>query len=147
MPQLTNQESRGFTHFFRITGTELATTGYLTSSEKVIASLPSGGIVTNAAVVVNSPITGASNIEISVGTVTGTATNMIAAATDLDALTKVAFNTGTVLVNTAAGYVANNTASATPIFARFAGTVANITGGDITIALTILDPGAISTGV
>ena len=146
MPQLANQESRGFTHFFRITGTELATTGYLTSSEKLIASLPAGGIITNAAVVVNNALTGVDNITISVGTSTGTASNMIA-STDLDALTKVAFNTGSILVNTAAGYVANNATTATPVFARFGGTVGSLTGGDFTIALTILDPGAISTGV
>jgi hypothetical protein len=146
MPQLANQESRGFTHFFRITGTELATTGYLTSSEKLIASLPAGGIITNAAVVVNNALAGAADITISVGTITGTATNLVA-STDLDNLTKVAYNTGSVLVNTAAGYVANNTTAAIPVFARFGGTVGSLTGGDFTIALTILDPGAISTGV
>jgi len=144
MPQLANQESRGFTHFFRITGTELATTGYLTSSEKLIASLPAGGIITNAAVVVNNALAGAADITISVGTITGTATNLIA-STDLDALTKVAYNTGSA-VDTEPGLV-NNTTAATPVFARFGGTVGSLTGGDFTIALTILDPGAISTGV
>jgi hypothetical protein len=141
MPQLVNNESRGFTHFFRITGTELATTGYLTSSEKLIASLPSGGIITNAAVVVNTTLAGASDITISVGTITGTATNLIA-STDLDALTKVAYNTGSA-VDTEPGLI-NNTIAALPVFARFGGTVANLTGGDFTVALTILDPGAIA---
>ena len=141
MPQLVNNESRGFTHFFRITGTELATTGYLTSSEKLIASLPSGGIITNAAVVVNTALAGASDITISVGTITGTATNLIA-STDLDALTKVAYNTGSA-VDTEPGLI-NNTIAAIPVFARFGGTVANLTGGEFTVALTILDPGAIA---
>ncbi len=50
MPQLANQESRGFTHSFRITGAELASSGYLTSSQKTVAQLPIGGIVTHAAV-------------------------------------------------------------------------------------------------
>ena len=141
MPQLLNNESRGFTHFFRITGTELATTGYLTSSEKLIASLPAGGIITNAAVVVDSALTGASDIGISVGTSTGIANNLIT-STDLDALIKVTYNTGAA-VDTEPGLI-NNTTSATPVFARFAGTVANLTGGQFTIALTILDPGAIA---
>ena len=141
MPQLLNNESRGFTHFFRITGTELATTGYLTSSEKLIASLPAGGIITNAAVVVDSALTGASDIGISVGTSTGIANNLIT-STDLDALIKVTYNTGAA-VDTEPGLI-NNTTSATPVFARFSGTVANLTGGQFTIALTILDPGAIS---
>jgi hypothetical protein len=141
MPQLVNNESRGFTHFFRITGAELATTGYLTSSEKLIALLPSGGIITNAAVVVNTALAGASDITISVGTITGTATNLIA-STDLDALTKVAYNTGSA-VDTEPGLI-NNTTAAIPVFARFGGTVANLTGGEFTVALTILDPGAIA---
>lgn len=141
MPQLANQESRGFTHAYRITAADLLTSGYLTSSERLIASLPAGGIVTNAAVVVNTALAGASDITISVGTVTGTATNLIA-STDLDALTKVAYNTGSA-VDTEPGLV-NNATTATPIYARFGGTLASLTAGDITIALTILDPAALA---
>lgn len=141
MPQLANQESRGFTHAYRITATDLLTSGYLTSSERVIASLPAGAIVTNAAVVVNTAMAGPSDLTISVGTVTGTASNLIA-STDLDALTKVAYNTGSA-VDTEPGLV-NNATSATPIYARFGGTLASLTAGDITIALTILDPAALA---
>lgn len=142
MPQLANQESRGFTHVLRITAAELATTGYLTSSEKVVAQLPAGGIITNAAVFVQTALAGASDITISVGTVTGTASNMIA-STDLDALTKVAYNTGSG-IDTEPGIV-NNTTSATPVFARFGGTLSSLTAGEILVALTILDPGAIAS--
>jgi len=142
MPQLSNNESRGFTHYFRITGTELATTGYLTSSEKLIAQLPAGGIITNAAVIVQTALAGATDITISVGSVTGTATNLIA-STDLDALTKVAYNTGSA-VDTEPGLV-NNTASAVPIFARFGGTPSTLTAGDFTIGLTILDLSGIAS--
>ncbi len=142
MPQLSSQESRGFTHTFRITGTELATTGYLTSTEKIVAQLPAGGIITNAAVFVQSALAGASDITISVGTITGTATNLIASV-DLDALTKVVYNTGSA-VDTEPGLV-NNTASALPVYARFGGTVGSLTAGDFTVALTVLDPGAIAT--
>jgi hypothetical protein len=142
MPQLANQESRGFTHSFRITAAELATTGYLTSSEKVVASLPAGGIITNAAVFVQTALAGASDITVSVGTITGTATNLVA-STDLDALTKVAYNTGSA-VDTEPGLV-NNTTAATPVFARFGGTIASLTAGDVIVALTILDPGAIAS--
>lgn len=141
MPQLANQESRGFTHSFRITAAELATTGYLTSSEKVVASLPAGGIITNAAVFVQTALAGASDITVSVGTITGTATNLIA-STDLDALTKVAYNTGSA-VDAEPGLV-NNTTAATPVFARFGGTIASLTAGDVIVALTILDPGVLA---
>jgi len=142
MPQLSNNESRGFTHYFRITGTELATTGYLTSSEKLIAQLPAGGIITNAAVIVQTALAGATDITISVGSVTGTATNLIASI-DLDALTKVTYNTGSA-VDTEPGLV-NNTASAVPIFARFGGTPSTLTAGDFTIGLTILDLSGIAS--
>ena len=142
MPQLANQESRGFTHSFRITAAELATTGYLTSSEKVVAQLPAGGIITNAAVFVQTALAGASDITVSVGTITGTATNLVA-STDLDALTKVAYNTGSA-VDTEPGLV-NNTTAAIPVFARFGGTIASLTAGDVIVALTILDPGALAS--
>jgi hypothetical protein len=141
MPQLANQESRGFTHAFKITAAELATTGYLTSSEKVIAQLPAGGIITDAAVFVQTALAGATDITISVGTVTGTATNLVA-STDLDALVKVAYNTGSA-IDTEPGLV-NNTASATPVFARFGGTLSSLTAGEIIVALSILDPGAVA---
>lgn len=144
MPQLANQESRGFTHSFRITAAELASTGYLTSSEKVVASLPAGGIITNAAVFVQTALAGAADITVSVGTVTGTATNLVA-STDLDALTKVAYNTGSAVV-TAPGLV-NNATSATPVFARFGGTVGSLTAGEVIVLLTILDPGVIASNI
>ena len=142
MPQLANQESRGFTHSFKITAAELASPSYLTSSEKIVASLPAGGIVTNAAVFVQTALAGASDITVSVGTLTGTATNLVA-STDLDALTKVAYNTGSA-VDTEPGLV-NNATSATPVFARFGGTLASLTAGEILVCLTVLDPGALAS--
>ena len=142
MPQLANQESRGFTHSFRITGAELASSGYLTSSQKIVAQLPVGGIVTNAAVFQQTASAGASDLTLSVGTVSGTATNLIAEF-DLDANTdKVKFNTGSA-VDTEPGLV-NATTSALPIFAKFGGTVGNVTAGEWLVCLTILDPGALA---
>jgi len=142
MPQLSNNESRGFTHYFRITGTELATTGYLTSTEKLIFKLPPGAIITNAAVFVQTALAGATDITISVGSITGTATNLIASI-DLDALTKVTYNTGSA-IDTEPGLV-NNTTSAVDIFARFGGTPSTLTAGDFTIGLTVLDLGGIAS--
>ena len=139
MPQLSNQEARCFTNTFKVTGVELATTGYLTSSQKIIGYIPPGGIVTNCAVVVNAAPAGAADLVLGVGTLSGTATEFITIA-DLDALVKANFNTGTVLVNTAAGYSINNTTSAVPIYARFTGTVGSLTAGEWLIAYTLLDP-------
>jgi hypothetical protein len=137
MPQLTNQESRGFTHYFRMTATDLVAAG---TAAKTIGVVPRGGIVTNASVTVISAIAGATDITLTLG-VTGTAAGLIA-STDLDALVATAFNTGS-LVDTEPGYV-NNTTSAVNIIATLGGTVSGITGGEIVFALTILDPFAIT---
>jgi len=133
MPQLANNESRGFTHYFRMTATDLVAAG---TAAKTIGVVPRGGIVTNAAVTVISAIAGATDITLTLG-VTGTAAGLIA-STDLDALVATAYNTGT-LVDTEPGYI-NNTTSPVNIIATLGGTVANITGGEIVFGLTILSP-------
>lgn len=133
MPQLSNQESRGFTHYFRMTAADLVAAG---TSAKTIGVVPRGGIVTNASVTIISAITGIADITLTLG-VTGTAAGFIA-STDLDALVATAYNTGT-LVDTEQAYV-NNTTSAVNIIATLGGTVASITGGEIVFGLTILNP-------
>ena len=133
MPQLANNESRGFTHYFRMTAADLVAAG---TSAKTIGVVPRGGIVTNASVTVISAIAGATDITLTLG-VTGTAAGLIA-STDLDALVATAYNTGS-LVDTEPGYI-NNTTSAVNIIATLGGTVANITGGEIVFGLTILSP-------
>ena len=137
MPQLANNESRGFTHYFRMTATDLVAAG---TSAKTIGVVPRGGIVTNASVTIVSAIAGATDITLTLG-VTGTAAGLIA-STDLDALVATAYNTGS-LVDTEPGYI-NNTTSPVNIIATLGGTVANITGGEIVFGLTILDPFAIT---
>ena len=137
MPQLANNESRGFTHYFRMNATDLVAAG---TSAKTIGVVPRGGIVTNASVTIISAIAGATDITLTLG-VTGTAAGLIA-STDLDALVATAYNTGS-LVDTEPGYI-NNTTSAVNIIATLGGTVANITGGEIVFGLTILDPFAIT---
>jgi len=137
MPQLANQESRGFTHYFRIPAAELVSGG---TAARTIAQVPRGGIVTNACVTVITPIAGASDITVTLG-VTGTAAGFVA-STDLDALTATAYNTGSLL-DTEPGYV-NNTTSPVAVIATLGGTVANITAGEIVFGLTILDPFAIT---
>ena len=133
MPQLANNESRGFTHYFRMNATDLVAAG---TAAKTIGVVPRGGIVTNAAVTIISAITGASDITLTLG-VTGTAAGLIA-STDLDALVATAYNTGS-LVDTEPGYI-NNTTSPVNIIATLGGTVASITGGEIVFGLTILNP-------
>ena len=133
MPQLANNESRGFTHYFRMTATDLVAAG---TSAKTIGVVPRGGIVTNASVTIISAIAGASDITLTLG-VTGTAAGLIA-STDLDALVATAYNTGS-LVDTEPGYI-NNTTSPVNIIATLGGSVSSITGGEIVFGLTILSP-------
>jgi len=133
MPQLANNESRGFTHYFRMTAADLVAAG---TAAKTIGVVPRGGIVTNASVTIISAITGIADITLTLG-VTGTAAGLIA-STDLDALVATAYNTGS-LVDTEPGYI-NNTTSPVNIIATLGGTVASITGGEIVFGLTILNP-------
>ena len=133
MPQLANQESRGFTHYFCLNAADLVAAG---TSAKTIGVVPRGGIVTNASVTVLTAIAGASDITITLG-VTGTAAGLVA-STDLDALVATAYNTGS-LVDTEPGYI-NNTTSPVNIIATLSGSVSSITAGEIIIGLTILDP-------
>jgi hypothetical protein len=139
MPILSNQETRGFTHTYKLNYLDAIALG---SSAKAIASIPAGGIVTNAALVVNTASAGASDLTVGVG-ITTTPTNFIVNTTDLDALTKVVFNTGTAL-DTEPGYV-NNTVDPVTVYIKFGGTVANLTAGDWSVALEILDPAGLGS--
>jgi hypothetical protein len=145
MPQLANQESRGYTHFFKFTAADLNNAAFLASNERVIAQIPPGGVVTNVALYETVPFTGtATDLSISVGSVAGTSTNMIA-TTDIDASSGafiLGFNTGTALVNSGTGYVANAAYTSTPVSIRVLGTLtpAAVTTGEWTVGITILDP-------
>jgi hypothetical protein len=145
MAQLLNNESRGFTHFYTFTAADLTTTGYLTSSQREIARIPAGGIVLNAALYEGTAFGGTSaDVAFSVGSVSGTATNMIQ-STDIDASSGtfiLAVNTGTSLVLTTAAYVANAAYTTEPVYLKVAGTLtaAGVASGEWTVGLTILDP-------
>jgi len=143
MAKLTNNERfNGFTDIYKLTAAEI--TSLTTGVQKTIASLPPGGVVTGAAVFELVTSAGTStDLTLDVGT-TGADPDDYIDALDLDGLTKAAFNTGDVLINTAAGYVINNTASAVPILIEpnFTGTV---TAGEWFIGLTILDLGLLAS--
>lgn len=141
MAKVAQQERYlGFTDVYRLTAAEI--TSLATGNQKTIAILPPGGVVTQAAVFEITTSAGTStDLTLDVGTTTADPDEYIDAL-DLDGLTKAAFNTGEVLVNTAAGYAINNTASNVNIIfePNFTGTV---TAGEWAICLTILDPGTL----
>jgi hypothetical protein len=141
--KLTQQERfNGFTDIYKLTAADITSIG--TGNQRTIALLPPGGVVTGCAVFEQVTSAGTStDLTLDVGTTAGDPDEYIDAL-DLDGLTKAAFNTGDVLINSAAGYAINNTASAVPIILElnFTGTV---TAGEWLIALTILDPGNLAS--
>jgi hypothetical protein len=141
--KVTNQEVfNGFTDIHKLTAADITTIG--TGGQRTIALVPPGGVVTGCGVFEASDFAGTStNLTLDVG-VTGADPDDFIDALDLDGLTKAAYNTGDVLVNTAAGYYINNTASAVPVLIEpiFTGTV---TGGEWYIGVKILDLGLLAS--
>jgi len=132
----------GFTDIYKLTAAEITSLG--TGAQKTIAVLPPGGVVTGCAVFEQVTSAGtSSDLTLDVGTTTADPDDYIDAL-NLTTLVKGAFNTGDVLINSAAGYAINNTASAVNIIIEpnFTGTV---TAGEWHVALTILDPGALAS--
>lgn len=141
--KLANQEAfNGYTDIYKLTAADITALG--TGNQKTIALLPPGGVVTGCGVFEAVDFAGtSSNLTLDVGTTTADPDDYIDAL-DLDGLTKAAFNTGDVLINSAAGYAINNTASAVPIVleTNFTGTV---TAGEWWIGVKILDLGALAS--
>lgn len=139
MAKLTNNESRGFTHATTFTADDLIALG--TGNQSTLIDIPPGGVITQCGLVITTAVTGtSSDITIDVGT-TGADPDEAINAFDLDTVTKAAFNTGDVLINTAAGYMINNTTSDVPLLMEVNGTLtaAGLATGEIIIAFTLLD--------
>jgi hypothetical protein len=146
MAVLANNEARDFTNSFTFTAADVTRSGFLSTigaaNQKIIGYIPAGGIVDACAIVVRTAFGGtSSDITIDIGTTAADPDEFINAL-DLDGLTKVSYNQGDTLVNTAAGYVANNTAAAIPIYMEINGTLtaAGVAAGEWTIAWRLLDP-------
>ena len=141
--KVTNQEAfNGFTDIHKLTAADITAIG--TTNQRTIALVPPGGVVTGCGVFEAADFAGTStNLTLDVG-VTAADPDDFIDAVDLDGLTKAAFNTGDVLVNTAAGYYINNTASAVPVLIEptFTGTV---TGGEWYIGVQIKDLGLLAS--
>jgi hypothetical protein len=141
--KLTIQEGfNGFTDIYKLTAADITAIG--TGGQRTIALLPPGGVVTGCGVFELVTSAGTStDLTLDVGTTTADPDEYIDAL-DLDGLTKAAFNTGDVLINSAAGYAINNTASAVPIVleVNFTGTV---TAGEWYIGVKILDLGLLAS--
>jgi hypothetical protein len=145
MPAIINNElATGYTHYARITAAEVRAKG--STNQFTIGSLPPGCVVNRCGVfeVVNATGT-STDITLDVG-VTGADPDDFIDALDIDGLTKAAFNTGDVLVTTAANHYINNSANAVPVLAEFTGTLtaAGLATGEWIIAWNQIDIGAIA---
>ncbi len=152
MPALTNPEvSKGFTHVYKFDYLDLQTTGFLSTlgaaNQKIIASVPPGGIVELCAVINLTAEAGTSDLTLDVG-VTSSDPDEFIDNLDLDGLTYASFNTGDASVGTVSGaatttnvvngYI-NNTSSAKSVYMEVNGTHASLTAGEWIIGLKITD--------
>ena len=141
--KVTIQEAfNGFTDIAKLTAADI--TAIATGNQRTIAIVPPGGVVTACGVFEAVDFAGTStNLTLDVG-VTGADPDDFIDALDLDGLTKAAFNTGDVLINSGTGWYVNNTASAVNVLVEpnFTGTV---TGGEWYIGIKILDLGLLGS--
>ena len=144
MAKLTiNEAANGFTHYFAFDYLDLQRPGFLSNlgaaNQVKVGSMAPGDIIDLAALyqVVNEA--GASNLTIDFGTTASDPDELIDNG-DVDAMTKIIWNTGDAFVgtdsNSPAGTisnvvngVANNTASAVDLILEVNGTHADLTAG------------------
>ena len=154
MPKLSvNEAAYGFTNFIKFDYLDLKTSGFLSTigaaNQRVIGSLPAGGIIDLVAVINTVAEAGASDLTLDVGVTSADPDDGIDNL-DLDGLTKAAFNTGDNFAVTATGAtvgpigIINNTASAVNVLMELNGTVANLTAGEWVIAYRQLDIGSLA---
>lgn len=147
MAKLSISESTGgFTHSLKFDYLDLQATGFLSTvvaaNQRIIGSLPAGGIIDLVAVVNTVADAGATDLTLDVG-VTGADPDDFIDNLDLDGLTYCTANTGDQFIGTDSGsattsnvlncYV-NNTTSAKTIYMELNGTVGNLTAGEWVIA-------------
>lgn len=144
--KLTNDEVRNdFTNVAVFDYTDIANNA--TSSNQVtIATIPAGGAVELVYVWEETALAGATDITLDVGT-TGADPDEFIDALDVDAMTVPVFNTGDLMVKTAAtttflggNLPVSSVAADTPILAEWNGTVANLTAGRVFIGIRLIEP-------
>ena len=143
MKVINNELANGFTDYVTLTAAQVVALG--AGSQFTIGSIPPGGVVNRCAVFEKVAFTGTStDVTLDVG-VTGADPDDFINLLDIDGLTKAAFNTGDVLINTAAGYVINNTGFNVAVLAEFNGTLtsAGVATGEWVIAFNVINVAAL----
>jgi len=145
MAKLTVNEASGdFTHVLVLSHQDIINSG---TSQTIWGQIPAGGAIDVACAVESVALVGASDITLEVGT--GTDDDTLIASFDVDGNNgATVYNTGTSLVQTAgnttteagANPLAPGGASASNLIYKFGGTVANLTAGEVIIAVRVFDP-------
>jgi len=140
-----NATGQGFTHVCVFDYTDIQANA-TSANQALLATIPAGGAVTLAYVYEETALAGASDITLDVGTTVADPDEFIDAL-DVDALTAPVANTGEDMVKGAATTTweggtlpVSFVTTATPIYAEWNGTVANLTAGRVIIGLNIIDP-------
>jgi hypothetical protein len=147
MAKLTiNEAAAGFTHKVAFDYIDLQRSGFLSTigaaNQFKAGKLASGGIIDTAVLYQVVDPAGATNLTIDFG-VTDTDPDELIDNGDVDALTKIIWNTGDAFVGTDSGAettsnvvngYANNTASAVDLIVEFNGTVSSLTAGSWVLA-------------
>jgi hypothetical protein len=147
MAKLTiNEAAAGFTHKIAFDYVDLQRSGFLSTigaaNQFKAGKLGAGGIVDTAVLFQVVDPAGATDLTIDFG-VTSSDPDEFIDNGDVDALTKVIWNTGDAFVGTDSGSAttsnvvngyANNTASAVDLIVELNGTVANLTAGSWVLA-------------
>ena len=149
MAKLTiNEAAAGFTHKVAFDYVDLQRTGFLSTigaaNQFKAGKLGAGGIIDTAVLYQVVDPAGATNLTIDFG-VTGADPDELIDNGDVDALTKIIWNTGDAFVGTDSGSpaettsnvvngYANNTASAVDLIVELNGTVADLTAGSWVLA-------------
>ena len=143
--KLTNNEAHGpWTHVAVFTYEDIADNA-TSSNQAALWTIPAGGSVNAVLVLEHTALAGATDITLDVGTTTGDPDEFIDAL-DVDGLSAPTANTGDLFVQAAGnttiagGFTpVKHVASATPIYAEWNGTVANLTAGKVIILASIND--------
>lgn len=136
---LSTQERGDFTHVYTFTADQLVNNA---TSTGAVGTLPAGAAVDLAVVYEKTPIVGASNITVDVGTTQADPDEFINAL-DVDGLNgSIAKNTGDAFTAGLSGgcELVGATNADKTIYIEFNGTTGSITAGEVVIGLRVLDP-------
>lgn len=146
-----NESGRGFTHFAKFDYNGINDNA--TSANQVtIATIPAGGALTRCFAYETTALAGATDITLDVGITAADpdefidawdadgGTPAINSGDAWDAIAAAAGSGGTLMGHFGSGTIGAASSASTAVLAEWNGTVANLTAGEVFIAMEIIDP-------